>query len=175
MSVEWVPIPGWEGYYEISAGGAIRSVARTTVSSAGHRYRVRERLLKPWLATRGYLTVSLTRDSKMTTRPVHRLMAEAFLPNPGGLPVVRHLDDDKLNNALSNLAWGTQTDNLNDSVRNGTHHDAKKTHCIRGHEFTAENTYSPPSRPKMRNCKTCRRAYAAKKSRERKILTNGEA
>src|SRR5690606_11217835 len=86
---------------------------------------------------------------------VHRLVMEAFVgPLPEGMEV-RHLDDDPDNNALSNLVYGTRSENLEDRVRLGTHHHARKTHCTHGHPFSPENTYITPR--KTRVCRTCKR------------------
>lgn len=69
----------------------------------------------------GHESVCMMRNGKREYRYIHRLVAEAFIPNPDNLPIVRHLDDDRSNNCVDNLAWGTQKDNYEDSVRNGTH------------------------------------------------------
>lgn len=68
----------------------------------------------------GHQAVCLYKDGKRYYKYVHRLVAETFIPNPNDLPVVRHLNDDVYDNRVENLAWGTQKDNHNDAVRNGT-------------------------------------------------------
>jgi len=68
-----------------------------------------------------------------------------------------HWDDDPANNRLENLRWGTRSENRKDSVRNGTHNMASKTHCPQGHPYTAGNTYVYPGG--NRACNECRRAY----------------
>lgn len=73
------------------------------------------RKMKQQRHPRGYLQVS-TREG---TFKVHRLLAQAFIPNPDGLPVVEHIDDDKSNNALDNLAWSVQKDNVHRAIENG--------------------------------------------------------
>lgn len=67
----------------------------------------------------GHIDVSLRFNGRRVHRYLHRLVAEAFIPNPYGYPEVRHLDDDPSNNEVWNLAWGTQYDNVQDSIRNG--------------------------------------------------------
>lgn len=72
---------------------------------------------------------------------MHVLVAAAWLgPRPDGL-VIRHLDGNSRNNDVRNLAYGTPAENVRDTVRHGTHPEASKTHCYRGHEFTEDNTY----------------------------------
>lgn len=111
-------IPGWEKYYQIDHCGVIKSVAKTMNNFVGGRSKLRERILKTH--KRGdYLNVVLTRDRKRVTFRVHRLIALTFLPNPNNYPIVRHLNDNKLDNRLSNLAWGTHSENTIDAIKNG--------------------------------------------------------
>lgn len=97
---------------------------------------------------------------KMTM--VHVLVAAAFLgPRPDGMQV-RHADGDRFNNHLSNLCYGTSKDNTDDAIRHGTHTsliNKQKTHCPQGHEYTPENTYTPPGTC-YRGCRTCRAIHA---------------
>lgn len=67
----------------------------------------------------GHLGICMSDHGQKKYAYTHRLMAEAFLPNPDGLPIVRHLDDDPSYNVLDNLAWGTQKDNMRDCKENG--------------------------------------------------------
>lgn len=151
----WRPILGYERY-EASDHGRIRST-----------YTDHPRLLKPWLNKgRGYLYVSVFADGSRRVMSVHRLVLLAFAgPLPAGL-VSRHLDGNPLNNRADNLRYGTYSENELDKVRHGGNHNASKTECIRGHEFTPENT--EPNGPTGRRCKTCRRrtqrAYEARRA-----------
>lgn len=104
-------IPGYEGAYKASADGEILSVER--LNSRGRRQG--ERWLSKTLNKKtGYFHVTLTRDGTQSVRTVHSLVCSAFngLPQPG--MEVRHLDGQKLNNAASNLAWGTRAENIAD-------------------------------------------------------------
>lgn len=147
---EWRDVPGYNGYYRVSDDGRVtRMTARGPVE-----------LTQSMLG--GYLSVSLGRRGETVRRGVHRLMGLAFLPNPDSLPQVRHLDDVKTNNVLSNLAWGTVSQNAVDSVRNGTHavtrEYAERTHCKKGlHERTPENlvTRTKPDGRTTQTCKPC--------------------
>lgn len=78
------------------------------------------RVLSVDLTHKGYPRVFLYDiNVKRKAWPLHRLLATCFIPNPTNLPIVRHLDDNKLNFSLENLAWGTASDNQRDAVRNG--------------------------------------------------------
>ena len=129
MSAEvWKDIPGFEGLYEVSDTGGVRSRSRpiTRTYKSGHVARTEHkgRILRQGTNKRGYRFVVLRRDGWSVTREVHRLVAAAFLPKPTpGQTQVRHLDGDRLNNARANLAWGTASENQLDlySYR-GYHH-----------------------------------------------------
>lgn len=141
---KWVPVVGFEGLYEVSSLGDVRN------ANTG-------RLLRPALDA-GYQLVSLSRGGRGHTRRIHRLVAEAFIPRAKATyNVVRHLDDHGSNNATDNLMWGTAADNERDKAVNGNARNGNsvKTHCVRGHEFTTENTRLLPGGG--RNCRTCNR------------------
>lgn len=106
----WKDIEEFSGY-QVSNHGNVRSYINNR-----HGVCDRWHMLKPQPNRHGYLTVCLGRGNR---RLVSRLVAIAFIPNPNNLPLVRHLDDDPLNNHVDNLAWGTQTDNMQDCVRHG--------------------------------------------------------
>ena len=101
---EWRDIEGFEGYYQISNMGRVKSLERTVRNSRGYRI-VAERILKPQSNSKGYLYVNLYKDGKMKRCRVNRLVAQAFLPNPDNLPEVNHKDEDKQNNCMDNLEW----------------------------------------------------------------------
>lgn len=106
----WKPISGYEGYYEVSTLGRVRGVDRTRrmVSKKGleHTAFVKGVTIKPHYDSRGcYQIVGLNKNGKHHTRLVHRLVAETFIPNQDNLPEVNHIDEDKTNNAVSNLEW----------------------------------------------------------------------
>lgn len=139
-SMEWRPVVDYEQQYEVSESG-VRSL-RTG------------RMLAPNRATK-YISYHLSRGGQATNRMFHVLLAEAFIgPRPDGHYVL-HRDDDKENNSLSNLYYGTPRQNNLDSVRNGRHHLANRTHCPRGHPLEEGNLVS---RSKGRTCKACRDA-----------------
>ena len=138
----WLAVPGWEGFYEVSDLGRIRSVDRTIVRSDGVVQNWRGLIRKPTVNPQGYLRVVLAREGGRVkaTRTVHTLVAQAFLgARPDGMET-RHLDGVKLNCKLSNLVYGTASANILDQVRHGVHNMARKTECSKGHEFTPANT-----------------------------------
>lgn len=113
MNEEWKPIEGYEGLYEVSNLGRVRSVERM-VCGKGKCQRVwKSRVLKPRSNTTGYQQVSLTKDGKATIYLLHRLVAIAFIPNPYNLAIVNHKDENPLNNNADNLEWCTQLYNVN--------------------------------------------------------------
>lgn len=113
MTESWKPVPGYEGLYEVSDQGRVRSVTRTEKQKNGHRRYRASVVLKPNSGNR-YLEVQLCREGVHKHRTIHSLVAEAFLgERPEGL-VIRHLDGNTRNNSASNLAYGTQSENLRD-------------------------------------------------------------
>jgi hypothetical protein len=152
---EWRPIPDYEDTYEASNLGRVRR----TKGRGAHGFYDRVTILKQRVGKQGYYMLSLWRDGKPKTKMVHRLVAAAFLgPRPEGLEI-RHLNDNKLDNRLVNLVYGTRSENKLDSVRNGIHPMTRRTHCPQGHEYTPENTYWKPRKGKtpQRVCIACTR------------------
>jgi len=153
---EWRPVKGYEGRYEVSSVGRVKSLARIAVAPNASGYRnIPERILSLTPAGKGHRAVNLALEGVITRTLVHRMVAEAFIPNPDGLPFVRHLNDVPNDNRVENLAWGTPSDNGYDAVRNGKNKNATKTHCPKGHEYNAENTYYNDNG--WRSCRTCSR------------------
>ena len=98
---KWRSIAGYEGLYEVSDLGRVRSLKFG-----------KTKILKPGRVGGGYLMVVLCKDGKVRCMKVHRLVASAFIPNPLGLETVNHIDEDKTNNDVSNLEWMSRTDNV---------------------------------------------------------------
>ena len=163
MSERWLPVPGYEGVYEVSDLGRVRSMDR--LDSRGRKRR--GRVLSPRKTTRDHRSISLCLNAVSRSFQVHHLVLTAFVgPRPEGLEGC-HWDDDPTNNCLSNLRWDTRSANVRDSVRNGTHHMARVTHCPEGHAYTPENTYVYPRG--NRACRECRRIYRETHVEERRI------
>jgi hypothetical protein len=156
MLETWRPVAGYEGAYEVSDHGRVRSVRRWVEYRGGKR-RAGGLVLKPVLTNRFHLSVNLYQGGRATSRTVHSLVLEAFVgARPDGLHGC-HNDGDPNNNHVGNLRWDTPSGNILDSVRHGTHNEARKTHCVNGHEYTAENTrWARGGRKRV--CRACHRA-----------------
>lgn len=163
MSAEtWRPMPGWAGVYEVSDHGRVRSLDR--VSASGKR--VAGRILTPNYANKGYASVQLNSPEGVARWKVHALVLTAFVcPRPEGM-VTRHLDGERTNNHLSNLAWGTYSENEADKARHWAERMGVPTfHCLRRHEARPDNVYTRPNG--YRECRECRRIQQVRRNRSR--------
>jgi hypothetical protein len=115
---EWRDVVGYEGYYQVSNLGRVRSVDRT-VRCRGNVFRS-GKVRSLGNGTNGYIVVVLYKDGHSSTRSVHRIVAEAFIPNPKNLPVIDHINGDKHDNRVDNLRWATQAQNIQYSIDNKT-------------------------------------------------------
>lgn len=110
----WKDINGYEGKYQVSDTGKIKSLSRLVKSNTGNRF-VKERILKLGLTKNGYVVVNL---GIRNTKNVHNLVLNAFNPINNIMDVM-HIDNNRANNKLSNLKWGTRTDNLQQMSKEG--------------------------------------------------------
>lgn len=106
----WKPVIGYEGHYEISNYGIVKSISRIIVDKNGRISKKNELILKPGINRDGYLQVGLSINNKLFSHYVHRLVAEAFIENPFNKTTVNHKDGNKLNNHISNLEWATKSE-----------------------------------------------------------------
>lgn len=141
---EFKKVPGYNIYY-VNKEGEVWSI------------RGSGRILKQYTNKRGYRTVSLSNGHEKKTHMVHQLVLLTFVgARPRGM-MGCHTDGNALNNRLSNLRWDTPSSNSIDTVTHGTHRNARKTSCKRGHPFTDDNlkidSYG------RRICIECRRMY----------------
>jgi hypothetical protein len=108
---QWKDITGYEGSYQVSSTGRVRSLDRVTCSDTRGPQTLKGRVLKPGIASNGYYTVALRKDGNTRTRTVHDLVADAFVGvRPKGL-VIDHIDGDRLNNLPINLRYVPQAVN----------------------------------------------------------------
>jgi len=107
---EWCPIRGFEGYYEVSTYGSVRSVSRCVRSKRGSLIHLHGRLRCPTMY-QGYYNVQLTKNCIRTRYKVHRLVGEAFHPNPLNKRTVNHINGNKRDNYYLNLEWSTDAEN----------------------------------------------------------------
>lgn len=128
MEEIWKDIEGYEGLYQVSNLGNIKSLRKRIDKGKCHRY-FDEKILKPIETNRGYLRVKLCKDRKIKKIRVHRLVAEAFIKRPE--LEVNHIDGNKKNNKAENLEWVTQRENKQHAWITGLYHK-------RGGKYTNE-------------------------------------
>lgn len=112
----WKGVKGYEDLYEVSSFGRVRSLPRTCRKLEGREmkdYIYQGKILRPYRDKKGYLSVRVYRQSRPKDIKVHRLVAQAFIPNLGNLPQINHKDENKANNRADNLEWCTNLYNRN--------------------------------------------------------------
>lgn len=118
----WKDIAGYEGLYQVSNLGRIKSLERQIFMQRHDGmefwYTRKERIRIPF-DNQGYWNICLNKDKAETTYQVHRLVAETFIANPGNKPCVNHIDGDKKNNKVENLEWVTYSENAKHAVKIG--------------------------------------------------------
>lgn len=112
MIEEWRDVVGFEGLYQVSNLGRVKSLPRKVPFGVAYRI-TEETILKPHQMRHGYMSVGLKVHNKPKYMTVHRLVAMAFIPNPDKLPHINHKDEDKTNNCVDNLEWCTAKYNNN--------------------------------------------------------------
>ena len=127
MKEEWRDIKGYEGKYQVSNLGRVRSL----IDSHGN---YREKILNYSPKKDGYIQVSLCKKGKSKDFKLHRLVAEAFIPNSNNLSCINHKDEDKTNNCVSNLEWCNYSYNTNYGTRN-----RRVSEKLKGKEKTKEH------------------------------------
>lgn len=121
MSEVWRPIEGYEGIYEVSSYGRVRSMERDVsfyINGTLVTHPKPSVIRKTKMERKGYLRLNLCKDGVKKFYSVHRLVAKAFIPNPHNLPQVNHKDENKLNNHVDNLEWCTCEENAKYGTRN---------------------------------------------------------
>jgi hypothetical protein len=166
---EWRDVPNYEGLYQVSNHGAVRSCDR--VATAGWPRHIRGVQMSPQVFRTGHLYISLSRGGVPAKMSVHRLVGFAFLADSyfEGAEIC-HGDGDPTNNHVDNLRWGTASDNQKDRIRHGTNRWASRTHCERGHLFEESNTrwVKRSSGRTHRQCRRCSRDASRRYYRNRK-------
>ena len=131
MKIIFKPVVGYEGLYEVSNDGVIKSLAKeypVTILGVTKNRKVKERILKTCNST-GYVLIALSKQGKKMTS-IHRLVAMAFIPNPENYPCINHKDGNKLNNLVENLEWCTYLQNNVHSIKAGLTTPRKGTKII---------------------------------------------
>jgi hypothetical protein len=114
----WMNIKGYEGYYQISNLGRVKSLERITIRKKGTSLR-KGRILKHTKNQQGYELVNLCKNSKVKFKAVHRIVMESFIPNIENKPCVNHINGIKTDNTLNNLEWCTYSENSLHAYRTG--------------------------------------------------------
>lgn len=112
MEEIWKDIEGWEGFYQVSNFGRVKSLERFVNGPKG-LIKLKEKILSPKIDKNGYLLVGFHKEGIQKYMRIHRLVAMAFIPNPNNFPQINHIDENKRNNYVSNLEWCTHKYNLN--------------------------------------------------------------
>ena len=130
MKEIWKDIAGYEGLYQISNIGMIKSLCNG-----------KERILKAGNNGLGYMFVYLCNDGKKKMYYIHRLLAEAFIPNPDNLPTVDHIDRNRTNNTVENLRWATQKEQIANSNRTNQKIAVAKSNSIPVSQYTKSGVF----------------------------------
>ena len=143
---QWKDIDGYEGLYQVSSEGRIKSLRRYKKSRGDGITEIGEKLMKLHLNQRGYCQVPLCKDNMVRMFAVHRLVAQAFIPNPDNLPQVNHKNEDKTLNTVENLEWctneynsryGTRGQRIGDKLR-GVQFSDERREKLKGRVFSQE-------------------------------------
>lgn len=115
MDEKWVDIIGYEGIYQVSNCGRVKSLDRIIYFTGANQFgsfstskKIKGRIIQPSLNKDGYYQISLYKNGKAENKFVHQLVAIAFIPNPQNKPTVNHRDGEKTNNNANNLEWATE-------------------------------------------------------------------
>ena len=119
MEEIWKDIQGYEGFYQISNLGRVKSLERIVHKNNGVIQTRKERIMAERVSTDGYYIAKLTLDGYSKSIAIHRLVAIHFIPNPDNLPEVNHKDFDRTNNRVDNLEWCTHLENIRYSWAEG--------------------------------------------------------
>lgn len=148
VQVAWKPVHGYEGLYEVSNYGDIRSVAKGGI------------ILSPAKDDHGYFRVCLYHNGTAKNKRIHRLVAEAFLPNESRLPEVNHINGNKTDNKVENLEWVSTKENIIHAYRSGLKVQTRKTPCMRSDGMVYESYLDAQNKtgiPAGNISQTCRR------------------
>lgn len=130
---KWLPVVGYEGLYEVSNFGRIKSLRRAYTNSIGRVHHTKNIILAQSISNQ-YRCVTLCNHIKKNKR-VNVLVAQAFVPNPINKPQVNHKDGDKMNNTVWNLEWATSKENIRHSIEAGLKPKPENTKMAKLNEF----------------------------------------
>jgi NUMOD4 motif/HNH endonuclease len=162
MQEQWLPVVGYEEFYQVSNKGQVRSLPRLSAVRGGGLAHRKGKTLRP-SPVHGHLQVTLADRGSKRKAYIHRLVLEAFVSACPTGKECRHLNGDRCDNRLENLTWGTSSENNHDIVRHGNHYWALKTHCPHGHPLDGVY-YHADGTVRQRYCKTCHRNRKPRKT-----------
>lgn len=135
----WKAVKNYEGIYEVSESGKIKSITRSFITWNGGLKIISERIMANNLHKSGYVQVSLNINGCCANNKVHRLVAIAFIENPKNLPQVNHKDGNKQNNNVSNLEWCTAIENVQHAEATGLRNSKGQGNQFYGKKHTIES------------------------------------
>ena len=145
--MKFINLHGYEDTHEISPEGVVRSKPHATTPG---------KELRPYTDRYGYKIVAISSGGKVKAHKLHRLLLSTFVRPPKPGEEGRHLDGNRANNDLNNLAWGSRLDNEGDKKRHGTHANKVKDRDPRGHLYEGANLAI--QKDGSRRCRACARA-----------------
>jgi len=138
----WKPVVGYENLYEVSDKGRIRSVGRIVNACYGSKMSLKGKILKPIKCTGGYLCIDLCKEGTKKRYLIHRLVAQAFIPNQDNLPCINHKDENPYHNNVDNLEYCTQKYNINYGTRTQRAVEKQRNHPNKSkkvYQYTLDN------------------------------------
>ena len=115
----WRPVKGYEGIYEVSNIGKVKSCERIVIRSNGRKINFPEKIMKPSINHKGYEVIDLRKNGKRECGFVHRLVGKAFIENPNNKKQINHKNGIKTDNDVRNLEWVTNQENMIHAYKNG--------------------------------------------------------
>lgn len=135
----WKPIPDYEGFYEVSNLGRVRSVSRFVMNHYTKEWR-EGKVLKPYVTPQGYYNVKLSKLGVKDKHNIHRLVASAFIPNCENKRTVNHKNGIKTDNRVENLEWATYSENIKHAYDNGLKERKATSFAENHHKTNLKNT-----------------------------------
>ena len=179
MTEVWLDIPGYEGLYQCSDAGRVKSLPRVIARKDGVLRRYPGQVLTPVVHTHGYRQVILCKDGEKKLTLVHRIVALTFIPNPESLPCINHKNQDKADNRSENLEWcsvaynntyGDRVQRIADKKRGSKHSAEAKKKMSEAHHNISEETrrkLSAAARRRITTDATRRKISSYARSRRR--------
>lgn len=147
----WRDVVGYEGLYKVSNLGRVMQLEKTTVVGYGAKVKHKNKIKNTYKKENGYICTHITKDKRTRDVYVHRLVAQAFIPNEENKPLVNHKDFDRANNKIDNLEWVTHSENNMWSRENMSNaHKGKK--LSEEHKIAISNAIKGKKRKAKINC-----------------------